>query len=537
MSETPNNKTAKHRYGRLEQDRRSFLDRARMCSALTIPSVLPREGFNRHSDLPTPFQSVGARGVRTMASKLLLSLFPSIPFFNYRVDDQTLAEIGAGRGEAEGMLASRERAVVTELETSSFRPQAWAVFVNLLVTGNVCIYIPSDPDKKSKAYKLDSYVVRRDHEGNVLEAIIKEELDFGALEPDIQQALLESGSYVKGEDDSLTDNPVELYTVFEADYESKMWHVHQEVETIKLEDSEGSYKFGMLPWLFLRLIAMPGESYGRSYCEEYLGDLDSLEALTETIVTGAAASAKVVFLVNPGGLTDLKEIADAKAGDVKSGRADDVQAMQVQKAMDLRVAREMAGEMTQRLAYAFLMNSAVQRDAERVTAEEVRYMAQELDDALGGVYTLLAAEFQLPVVKLFETRMEKRTGAGKLPEDVAKPVIVAGLEAIGRGHEQQNLRAFAAEIIQVLGPELAMQYLNPVEFMKRSAAAYNIETDGLIPSDEEIQQREQMAQMQQLIQHLGPQALQAGGGVAQEAMRQGAAAVAAQQGTPTQEGT
>ena len=518
---TPHNKTAKARYGKLEQDRRSFLDRARLCSALTIPSVMPPEGFTKHSDFPTPFQSVGARGVRTMASKLLLSLFPSIPFFNYRMDDNVIQELGAKRGEMEGALARRERAVVTELETSAFRPQAWAVFVHLLVTGNVCVYIPKEPAKKAKTYKLDQFVVRRDFEGNILEAIIKEEMDFGALELDTQQALLESGSYVKGEDNSLTDNPVERDTVFEPDHQSGMWRVHQEAETVVLEDSQGTYKFGELPWLFLRLIAMPGESYGRSYCEEYLGDLDSLEALTETIVTGAAASAKVVFLVNPGGLTDLKEIADAKSGDVKSGRADDVQAMQVQKAMDLRVAREMSQEMTQRLAYAFLMHSAVQRDAERVTAQEVRYMAQELDDALGGVYTLLASEFQLPVVKLFERRMEKRTGAGKLPQDVAKPVIVAGLEAIGRGHEQQNLRAFAADIIQILGPEMAMQYLNPVEFMKRSAAAYNIETDGLIPTDEEIQQREQAAQMQAMIQHLGPQALQAGGGIAQEAMKQG----------------
>ncbi|MGW8177196.1 MAG: portal protein [bacterium] len=515
--EHPRLVTAKARYGHWETDRRPFLDRARQCSALTIPSVMPPEGTTKNSELPTPYQSLGARGARTLASKLLLSLFPSVPFFNYRIDDMARAQLGTSRGKIEELLASRERATVLEMETSAFRPVAYTGLLNLVICGDVCLYVPPDPKARAKLFRMDQYVVRRDHAGNLLEAIIKEEVDFEALPIGVQQVLLQTESWLnKAKDEALEEAPVELYTVIKVDYQSKRIYVHQEAETAIIPNSEGHHTFDNNPYLFLRLVAMPGENYGRSYVEEYLGDLDSLEALSETLVLGSAAAARVVFLVKPGGVTSLEVVAKASTGDVVSGRVEDVQAMQVQKQADLTVAREQAMDIANRLSYAFLLHSAVQRKGERVTAEEIRYMASELDTSLGGVYTLLAVEFQLPIVKLFERRMEKRTGAGPLPSEIAKPVIVAGLEAIGRGTDQQNLRAFIAEVLQTLGPEQALMYLNPLELMKRSAAAYNIDTKDLIPTEEEVQQRQQAAQLQQMIAHLGPQAISAAGGVAQE---------------------
>jgi hypothetical protein len=263
----------------------------------------------------------------------------------------------------------------------------------------------------------------------------------------------------------------------------------------------------------------PGECYGRSYCEEYLGDLDSLEALSETLVEASAASARIVFLVSPNGTTNIQVVAKARNGDVVAGSANDVTAMQVQKSQDLSVARAQAESIASRLSYAFLLHAAVQRQGERVTAEEIRFMASELDDSLGGIYTLLAHEFQKPLVHLFERRLEKRGGFPTLPADMVEPVVVTGLEAIGRGHDQQNLRAFVAEIIQIVGPELALRYLNPLEFMRRSAAAYSIDTEGLIPSEQEVQQREQVAQMQAMIQHLGPNVIDQLGKGGQEMLK------------------
>ena len=64
--------TAKERYERLKINRQHYLDRARECSELTIPALVPDDGFESTSELYTPFQSIGARGVNNLASKLLL---------------------------------------------------------------------------------------------------------------------------------------------------------------------------------------------------------------------------------------------------------------------------------------------------------------------------------------------------------------------------------------------------------------------------------------------------------------------------------
>ena len=60
------------------------------------------------------------------------------------------------------------------------------------------------------------------------------------------------------------------------------------------------------------MIRVDGEDYGRSYVEEYLGDLVSLEGLTKAIVEGASASAKTLFMVSPNGTTRAKALAESE---------------------------------------------------------------------------------------------------------------------------------------------------------------------------------------------------------------------------------
>ena len=69
--------------------------------------------------------------------------------------------------------------------------------------------------------------------------------------------------------------------------------IHLELNGITVPGSEGSYTKKKCPFLALRFTSMDGEDYGRGYVEEYLGDLKSLESLTQSIVEGSAAAAKV----------------------------------------------------------------------------------------------------------------------------------------------------------------------------------------------------------------------------------------------------
>ena len=173
--------------------------------------------------------------------------------------------------------------------------------------------------------------------------------------------------------------------------------------------------------------------------------------------------------------------------------------LQVQKAGDFRVAQESSQKIEERLAAAFLLNSSVQRDAERVTAEEVRFMAQELESTLGGVYSVLSQEFQLPLINLILQRMVRAKKMPKFPKDKVKPKIVTGMEALGRGQDLNKLSQFL-EYLSPLGPDVIAQKLNIDDYMDRLGASLGIDTGGLIKTDEQIQQEQAEAQQAEQAQ-------------------------------------
>lgn len=404
-------KTAAGRYSQLERLRHPFLSRARAAAKLTIPSLLPPEGHSGDATLPTPFQGIGARGVNNLASKLLLTLFPpNSPIFRLLIDDFTIEEITKQEGMKaviEEALGKVERAVMTQIEGAAIRVTAFEALKQLIVAGNVLLYLP--PEGGMRAFRLDRFVVKRDPMGNVIEIIVKETVAPDTLPKNFVDKL--TGNARQRFTNAMSaDKTLDLYTHVKLG-RGQLWHVYQEVEGVRVPGTEGTYPKGKSAWIPLRFTKIDGEDYGRGYVEEYYGDLQSLETLTKAIVEGSAAAAKILILVNPNGTTNKRTIAEAPNGAVRSGNASDVTFLQLDKYADFRIAKETMAEITQRLSMAFLLNSAIQRAGERVTAEEIRYMAGELEDALGGVYSILSQEFQLPLVSRIMFQLERMGNA------------------------------------------------------------------------------------------------------------------------------
>ena len=495
MTMTPQNPTAASRYRQLESRRSSVLLRARECAAVTIPALMPPEGHNESSTLPTPYQGIGARGVNNLSSKLLLALFPpNSPFFRLLIDDFMLVQLTKQQGmraEVEKALNQIERSVMNRIESDAIRVSGFEALKQLLVAGNVLLYL--DPKGGMRTFKLNEFVVRRDPSGTVLEIVVCEKVSRETL-----------AQTVLGEDAPATgnDTSVELYTHITRD--AGKWNVRQEVKGRTIPGTSGSYPLDKSPWIALRFTKIDGEDYGRSYVEEYLGDIRSLEALSQAVVEGSAAAAKVLFLVNPNGTTQIKTIAESRSGDIRSGNAADVTVLQLNKFADFRVASETIDKITQRLAFAFLLNTAIQRGGERVTAEEIRFMAGELEDALGGVYSILSQEFQLPVVTRLMFQMERAKQLPTLPKGIVRPAITTGLEALGRGHDMNKLQTFAGIAAQAanLPPEI-----NRSDFLTRIGTSLGIDMAGLVKTAEEIAQEQQQLAMQQMAQKLGPKAM------------------------------
>ena len=484
--------TAKSRYSKLSTDREHYLDRAEECSELTIPSLIKPDGFTSSSDLYNPFQSVGARGVNNLASKLLLLLLPpNSPFFRLSIAGdakQELEENKEMKTDIEKSLSVIEKEVSTKIETLALRVSVFEALKHLIVGGNVLTYLPKKGNMR--VFPLSQYVCRRDSSGNILEIIIKEKANVLSLGKDIAEQVVQDPDYK-------IDDDVELYThIYRLDDSS--FYVCQEVNGIKIPESVGNFKAERMPYQALRMVRVDNEDYGRGYVEEFLGDLKSLEGLSQALVESAAASSKIVFMVRPNSVTRKKDLAMTRNGDIITGTADDVSVLQAQKQYDLQVVEKSIGKLEERMSYAFLLHTAIQRDAERVTAQEIRYMAEQLETAMGGIYSLLSQEFQLPLVAILMKRMEQSKEIPTLPKGTVQPTIITGIEALGRGNDLQKLREFVAEIgnLAQINPQV-VSALNPDDLIKRIAIGLGIDTDGLLKSPEQLAE-EQAAQEEQM---------------------------------------
>jgi len=498
--------TAKSRYDRLSSSRSQFLNSARQAADLTLPYLIREDEHTTKSalKLPTPWQSTGAKGVVTLASKLMLALLPpQTSFFKLQVNDINLpAELGPQiRSELDLSFAKIERTIMESIAESGDRVVVHQALKHLVVAGNALIFMSKDG---LKLYPLNRYVVDRDGNGNVIEIVTKETISKKLLKKFYPE-------YVEKTTDSLIDesnipnDECVIYTHVMLDNNRWVWH--QELDDNILPKSMGKAPVDANPWLVLRFNHVDGEVYGRGRVEEFLGDLKSLEALSQAIVEGSAAAAKVVFTVSPSSTTKPQTLAKAGNGAIIQGRPDDIGVVQVGKTADFQTAYQMIGALTQRLNEAFLILNV--RDSERTTAEEVRMTQLELERQLGGLFSLLTIEFLVPYLNRKLNIAQKTGDIPRLPKgDIVRPTIVAGINALGRGQDRESLAQFISVIAQTMGPDAIVQYINPDELIKRLAASSGIDVLNLVKSVQELQaerEQEQAMQQQMMMQQQAPQ--------------------------------
>jgi hypothetical protein len=508
--------TAEQRYNQLCTQREPFLRRARDASVYTIPSLIPPEGASGSTVYYQPYQSTGAEGVNNLSAKLLLSLFPSgTSFFRITMDDFVVEELTRRTGQKaedaraafEEALGKVERAVTNRMEQVGSRTIHYEALRHLIVGGNGLLYI--EDDAHEKFFPLSQFCVKRDVSGHVLEIVVKETLAPNTLPPEAR-ALVEA-EYNQSDNkggDTKEEKSINLYTWVKT-LPNGGQTVHQEVCGKVVPGSEGHYPKGKSAWLPLRWTIVPNEDYGRGRCEEFQGDLTSLESLTKSIVDFAAVCSKILTLVDDSGTTNKEDVAQADSGDVIDGNAKDITFLMIEKSQDFQTALKVAADVQHRLERAFLMASAVQRNAERVTAEEIRAMVGELEQSLGGVYSILSEEFQRPLVERVMHRMAASNKLPSLPAGAVSPQIVTGLEGLGRSSDLQKLDAFVRDIGTTFGPEAVAEHVNVGAYMTRRAAALGIDITGLVRTDEEIQQSRQQAAMQGMVEKLGPSGIKA----------------------------
>ena len=484
--------SAKERYDYLSSDRSQFLSEAEDATKLTLPYLIRghEENTKGMQQFKPPWQSVGAKGVVALASKLSLSLVPpQTSFFKLQLDESQLGEEFPPeiKSELDLSFAKIERTILDAIAASDDRVVIHQALQHLVVGGNALIFM----DKTGlKLYPLNRYVIERDGNGNVIEIVTRERINKKLVEKDLPMDY---------EDETVVDNEphdeeeCDIYTHVTRDNNRFIWH--QEVYGHILDGSKSKSPVDTTPWLPLRFNTVDGEAYGRGRVGQFIGDLKSLEALSQALVEGSAAASKVVFVVSPSSTTKPQTLASAGNGASVQGRPDDIGVIQVGKTADFRTAYELMNQLEKRLNEAFLVLQV--RQSERTTAQEVQMTQMELEQQLGGLFGLLTVEFLVPYLNRKLSVFQKTGEIPRIPKGMVKPIIVAGINALGRGQDVQALGTFLQTIAQTMGPEALQKYINPDEVIKRLAAAQGIDVLNLVRSMQEVQQEQQQAMQQQ----------------------------------------
>ncbi len=454
--------TAKERYDYLTSDRSQFLNEAEEATKLTLPYLI--RGHEDQSkgmkQLKTPWQSVGAKGVVALASKLSLSLVPpQTSFFKLQVDESQLGDVPPEmKSELDLSFSKIERTILDSIAASDDRVVIHQALQHLVVGGNALIFMSK---QGLKLFPLNRYVLERDGNGNVIEIVTRERINKKLIEkylpPEEEMPLVSS--------DKPEEQECDIYTHVIRENNRMLWH--QEVNGHEIPDSYSKAPVEATPWLPLRFNTVDGEAYGRGR----------------------------VGPVSPSSTTKPQTLANAGNGAIVQGRPDDIGVVQVGKTADFQTAYQLMATLEKRLNEAFLILSV--RDSERTTAQEVQMTQLELEQQLGGLFGLLTVEFLVPYLNRKLNVFQKTGEIPRIPKGMVKPIIVAGINALGRGQDVQSLGQFLQTIAQTMGPEAIAQYINPDELIKRLAAAQGIDVLNLVKSMQEIQGEQQQAMEQE----------------------------------------
>lgn len=494
---------------------RSYLERRwEDYAGWTLPHLFPRKESGTTTEFQHDYQSLGAQGLNHLANKIAMTLFPpNRSFFKLELTSEQealLMEKGLSGGDIDLMTSMAERKSMRNAERMHIRTSAIMAMKNIIGLGNALLYYPKDYTSVAQVYNLRDYVVKRDMSGAVLQIITKDRKSINTLPIDLYDEVSSSGLQ--------NDQRVDLYTGITRNSKGGFF-VKQELEDIRVTTT-GTYAEKDLPWNTVTWNLIRGEDYGTGLVEEYAGDFHVISSMAESNVNLAAIASDIKILVNPMGQTDVDTLNNSPPGTYVHGLPTDVAYLQMEKMAELQFTKNIMDDYTRRVSAAFMLNSQITRDAERVTAEEIRMNTNELEASLGGVYSKLSADMQNPLARHLLESVSK-----ELAE--IEPIILTGVESLSRNSEHEQIMLLIQDMTMMQNiPEQLAPYIKYPDIIKTLASNRGLEYSKFVKPEEQVEQEQQAAMEAQAQASMA------------ESMGEGMGQVAAGQvaGAPTQMG-
>lgn len=516
---------AEERYEALAIRRQPYLDEARECSELTIPRLIPKDG-RVDGELPATAQDDGARNVNGLANSIVLAnVPPNQPVMRFETaevveavmnsqseDPETKEKMDRSSREVRKHLDRVARETLKITAVKGHRAVFYEGKKHLVCGGNILYWAHDDKKNygKIRAVPLSRYVCLRDSLGFPIEVVIRDGLSAANLPPNLKEILNDSRTpleVLRDEAEVRMDSPdtsnLALYTYACWDPEKSKYKFHQCFRGNVVPDSEALYSEDDFPLLPLTFSRGDGEDYGRGHVEESRGVLMALEALSQAETTTSIALSEFRLLVGSGSSLRALDILSSPIGSPIDAEPGSITALSYGKAGDLASIQASIAMKQRQLGIKFGDSIALQRNAERVTAEEFRTLTMALERTLGGTSAGISATF-LPWYARVLLRILKRE-IGLAASDVIDAEkdgaiqlrLITGLDALGRNFEAQQFFEAQRVVSELTGAETYGKKVVFDSLADKVNGYYGIETKGLYKTEEQLAAeaaREQQAQ-------------------------------------------
>lgn len=475
----PKKQGASGLWSELHALRSNVLWQAEKCASYTIPALFMPEGQNTDKDKSShTWQSVGAQAVNNLSTRLMLALFaPSRPFLRLDATPEYLAQAqaaGVTEETVKNILAQGERATVKTLDSLAIRPKLFELLKQLIVVGNV-LAIFDRKNKMVRVVNLRHFCVKRNVVGQVLKMIFKESVCLDELPKAVQEQATDVP------DDKIVD-----YYIISERQEDGRYKVSQHLGEQHLKDFDKTYSEEECPYKVLTWTLSDEANYGTSLVSEYEGDFAALTNASQAYVVAGVLASEFRWLISAASATRVEDFEQSENGDALAGEKDSINlvnaAGEVAGAMQAQAAQ--IAEYVNRIGKGFILASSITRNAERVTAEEIRLLANDLENGLGGGYSRLAVDLQRPMgFFLLALNGQANTVDGKRIE----LTVVTGLDALSRNGDLENLQGWLADVAQLAAaPPLALERLRMDVLLQDLATPRGIDAKKYVKSQDEV---------------------------------------------------
>ena len=447
-----------------------------------------------NSRLPR-FIDIGPHLVNSLSSSIVDLMFPNDrPFFTPKLSKDFKKSLGDSyeqkKGEINTKLKLLQDAAIEEFDLTEYRPKALSAVKLMMVTGNALILREKTEYDEDVVMvrNMHNYCIERDQASKPSRIMTCDIKKFRNL-PDEYKTVLDKEKQHNGDED------IRCYQLFER-YSQKMWlHIKGVEKHILSERRVNRKDLGLIPlsWhMPENLSYSPGlvQDHNVLFTDLYNTN-SSLHKLRQIIQQTRVA-------VDPASGMTTEDWYSSEDGDTLAVHPDAIKGIDLGLWQQYQQLTEDSERIKRTLYQIFLYDLGLRRDGERVTAEEIRYFAFQLQKTNSELYSTLTkiwlkqeAEYLL---KNFDTELdiEITTGIENLSREGQLTALVKSFQELGL---MANL---PENVLGVINPQRLTEFVLRNNYVPYQEFVYTDDELKQIRAQQEEQMQKQM-QMQMQI--------------------------------------